>query len=406
MASTFTWLDYSEHERQRILIAINGMERDTRDELGIGSVRDGFADLFFPGTSTIQTRARYFLFIPWIYAALESRRTPSVTFAARARQDEVRLIDALAAGDASAGIIGIQARGRLQRLPSMIYWQGLGSWGIRLYPGSQDQYYRSLDSYYLAGMRGLRDDDGEPLRGTAFRRWHAGLPPAPADIPRGASLRLTQGEARYLRERIVTSAPRTLLAFLVDRGIPTAAVDFPWEHPQYAEFSERVREALDHSRNFSEVIHGSALLYNLMLAELAGKDQLVESFHQRLAEWQRTLDERRRELASWDRTRFWEIVTSSGASPSSRARLFINQWLEFAISVDTVDGLIADQGARRLIHERERALKGGLARLDCRRALEKWSGEAGTAQLVYRWPVAQRMVDDILAGLAGEVQDA
>jgi len=42
-------------------------EKDTRDELGFGSVRDAFADTLFPGTSTIQTRARYFLFVPWIY---------------------------------------------------------------------------------------------------------------------------------------------------------------------------------------------------------------------------------------------------------------------------------------------------------------------------------------------------
>lgn len=33
-------------------------ERDTRDELGLGSLRDAIADLLFPGTSTIQTRLR------------------------------------------------------------------------------------------------------------------------------------------------------------------------------------------------------------------------------------------------------------------------------------------------------------------------------------------------------------
>lgn len=32
-------------------------ERDTRDKLGLGGIRDTFADTLFPGTSTIQTRA-------------------------------------------------------------------------------------------------------------------------------------------------------------------------------------------------------------------------------------------------------------------------------------------------------------------------------------------------------------
>ena len=59
MASTFTWLDYSEQERRRALDVISLFKlQDTRDELGLASIRDAFADRFFPGTSTIQTRVR------------------------------------------------------------------------------------------------------------------------------------------------------------------------------------------------------------------------------------------------------------------------------------------------------------------------------------------------------------
>lgn len=73
MPSSFAWLDYSEDERRRMLDAVDLFsEKGTRDEMGIGAVRDAFADLFFPGTSTIQTRARYFLFVPWIYGSLGS----------------------------------------------------------------------------------------------------------------------------------------------------------------------------------------------------------------------------------------------------------------------------------------------------------------------------------------------
>ncbi|MHB1654627.1 MAG: hypothetical protein ACYCVD_19565 [Desulfitobacteriaceae bacterium] len=32
--------------------------------------------------------------------------------------------------------MGKEAGAKLQRLPSMIYWTGLGSWGIRHYSGS------------------------------------------------------------------------------------------------------------------------------------------------------------------------------------------------------------------------------------------------------------------------------
>ena len=49
-------------------------EQGTVDELGVGRIRDALADHLFPGTSTIQTRARYMLFVPWIYQALEARK--------------------------------------------------------------------------------------------------------------------------------------------------------------------------------------------------------------------------------------------------------------------------------------------------------------------------------------------
>jgi hypothetical protein len=59
MPSTFSWLDYSEHDRRRALDVIDQFrEQETRDELGIGVIRDAFSDLFFPGTGTVQTPRR------------------------------------------------------------------------------------------------------------------------------------------------------------------------------------------------------------------------------------------------------------------------------------------------------------------------------------------------------------
>lgn len=126
MPSTLTWLDYSENDRRIALEVIDLFgDKETRDELGLASVRDAFADLFFPGTSTIQTRAKYFLFIPWIYLELEKKKIPSSKIAEAARREEISLIEALANSNDRKGIIGIDARGKLKRLPSNIYWNGL-----------------------------------------------------------------------------------------------------------------------------------------------------------------------------------------------------------------------------------------------------------------------------------------
>ena len=45
MPSTFSWLDYSDHERRRVLDVVELFgEKTTVDEIGVGSVRDAFAD--------------------------------------------------------------------------------------------------------------------------------------------------------------------------------------------------------------------------------------------------------------------------------------------------------------------------------------------------------------------------
>ncbi|WP_338828327.1 DUF6361 family protein [Bradyrhizobium sp. 27S5] len=159
--SEFVWLDYSEKERRKMLEVVDLFkEHDTRDELGIGSVRDSFADQLFPGTSTIMTRAKYFLLVPWTYQRLEKQKISSAQFAARARRAETDLIEIIAGSEDNEGNIGKYAKTALKRLPSSVYWQGLHVWGIRNFLGAQAQYYRSLDQYYL------RYDTRRPFSGT------------------------------------------------------------------------------------------------------------------------------------------------------------------------------------------------------------------------------------------------
>ncbi len=60
------WVDHDGEHEQSILRALGAAKgHDARDELGLGTIRDSFADLLFPGLSTIQERVRYFLFVQW-----------------------------------------------------------------------------------------------------------------------------------------------------------------------------------------------------------------------------------------------------------------------------------------------------------------------------------------------------
>jgi hypothetical protein len=401
--STFSWLDFSEHERQRALEIVRQFEeRGTVDELGVGVIRDAIADRLFPGISTIQSRARYFLFIPWMYLDLERRRTPSNSVAESARRAELALINALADSDDWEGTIGIVARDQLKNLPSRSYWGGLHTLGIRLFQGSQDSYHRSLDAFYRLPAFTARNDDGEAFGGRSARNWHANILAPPEGFPRQASLTLTADEGRYLAERISMTQPNSLLAWLVARGSPSPEARFPWEHRQATEFPEQNRIELEHARCFSELMLGSALLYNFMLAEKRGNDEWREGYAEELATWAAMVGGRTGPLHAWDRAAFWQLIEEINPGVGLPTRLFTDGWLNLALSTDP--GAIATNSqARRLITTRELQLKKGLARLTNQRPLELWGGASGASQLDYRWvPVARDTVEDIQRALGRE----
>src|SRR5688500_12111298 len=122
--SSLTWLDFSDAERKRALQVVELLGRsETRDELGLGTIRDAFAEALFPGMSTVQRRARYFLFVPWTYREAERRWGGRSDVLQRARREELQLVEVLMDAGERDGVIGSLARKNLRQLPSMIYWQ-------------------------------------------------------------------------------------------------------------------------------------------------------------------------------------------------------------------------------------------------------------------------------------------
>jgi len=400
MPSSFTWLDYSEHDRRKMVDVISAFrEQDTRDELGIGTIRDGFADMLFPGTSTIQTRARYFLFIPWMHKALERKKVASAKAAEWARGRETGLIYALEESGNGRGNIGREARDKLKRLPSNIYWQGLRTWGIRQFAGSQDQYHRSLDRYYVTKGQMLRSDDKDVVSGFCEPNWHSLLPEQPDGFPWTATFDLRQVESDYLVGRILANVGSSLLAYLVRQESPPSDRPFVWESELYGGFPADIRLRVDHARCFSETIQGAALLYNLMLAKLSHQDETVERYREQIGDWADLVAERRSTLAAWDYGEFWDVLDKSEARVPTRTRQFVLHWLDRSLSMSDQRQIADDGDLRNLIHNRERMLKRGQARLDNPRALELWSGAAGTGRLDFRWGVSRDILTDIVEGL-------
>jgi hypothetical protein len=384
--STLTWLDFSDAERQRALAVVELLaQAETRDELGLGSIRAAFADELFPGISTVQRRARYFVLIPWIYRDAEKRAARRSDLVEIARRRELQLIEVLLRGEDTDGVIGSRSRAALRQLPSIIYWQGLARWGIRRRKGTREQWARSV----VAGVR-ARDDDGQDLV-RADDWWHAGLPEPPAEWPDAVTLRLEPGEAAYLRERIRDTCHGSLLATLVEREHAWEEVEFPWQLPM-AELDEHQRLVLRHAQRFSETMHSAALTYNRALAEQIEDESLEQQYTEDLARWvERARDQARPGAAL---AALWPLLADLGSRHSARTQRFVEDWYEATAEPDRVlrDGSLTD-----LVRERELQVKGRLARLSFDAARETWRGAAGIAQLDYRWSSAQRQLLDIVS---------
>ena len=384
--SSLTWLDFSDAERKRALQVVELLSRpETRDELGLGTVRDAFAEALFPGTSTVQRRARYFLFVPWTFREIERRYPGRPGALERARWQELRLIEALLDAREADGVIGGRARKHLRQVASMIYWQGLARWGIRRVSGTREQWSRAVARSSGTAI----DDDGQAVSAGASW-WHAGLPEPPPDWPGGALLDLRPEEAEYLRERIRDRCGGTMLATLVERSDRWNEVEFPWQL-DVPELPARQAELLRHAQRFSETMHGAALLYNHALA-VAHEDEAREAeYHTGLEEW--SAGELRADRAATPLADTWALLAEVGSRHSPQTRAFVEDW--FRVTEDPTRVLDDGQPLDR-VRGRELQVKRRQARLSFDAARETWRGAAGASQLEYRWSSTQRQLIDIV----------
>jgi hypothetical protein len=389
--SSLAWIDFDEAERQRAQrIMALFQERESRDELGLGGIRDSIADHLFPGTSTIQTRLRYMLFIPWLFQILESSSSGADQLAAEARALENRLANALKAGGESNGIIGRDAGADLQRLPSSVYWAGLGSWGIRLFPGSTDNLFSSM-RHLQRGRPRVRESDDAASEAQALQIWTPSLPPRPKNLLEAATFRLSADEAQFIIDQLVLHQPHSLLATLARRAGPPADCRFIWEHPNLAHFPEEMRTLVSHGEVFSSVMHGASLLYNLLLSELREQAAWIEDYKARLQEWRDELD--MPAIRAWSLDAFWQSVDHPAHSIRPAAKRFVAEWLMLVRDGSITDGIQTQ--AAQLVQDRERRLKTSQSRFANRAVRDRWTGASGTERLSFRWAQAKAHLRDL-----------
>lgn len=283
------WIDFSKEERNKVLSVIDLLSEDgTLDELGIAPVRDGFADLFFPGTSTIQTRAKYFLIVP--YALAELSRNGVV--APRIMLEKLDAIEhrcgKMLSATGADGVIGgrtIKSGSWVKRTPADIYWAGIRRYGI--FTGgtmSLSEYARvacALNAQKTTLKRlGSRNDDTEEYErddidaGGIFSTTFWNLPEYPSDWMDNLTIELTPLEAYLLKRQIIETQAGSMMAYILETGNSSLLELGGFRDladGAITGFPEQIQRDYWMALGFSNFIYGARIRYNVMLSQ--GKNE-------------------------------------------------------------------------------------------------------------------------------------
>ena len=293
------WIDFSKSERSKILSILDLLqENGTLDELGIAPVRDGFSNIFFPGTSTIQTRAKYFLIVPYALKDLErsSESNPNVLR---------RTLDAIERGcgeclldqnRSEIGIIGGRSllRGQwVKRAPVEIYWNGLRQY--RIFTGGNltlTEYLRT--SCALKNRKstlkklGNRNDNAEENEcddrdagnSGSFQFWN--LPTHYPEWQDDLKMGLTVAEAGFLKKQIVANYPDTMLGFILRENL-TQVLECE-NFDELAEFinvfPEHIQKDYALALQFSHFLYIIRVAYNIIISD--SKNEIANGEYERL----------------------------------------------------------------------------------------------------------------------------
>ena len=135
--NTFGWVDFNKKDRDIALKIIDDNKtQGSIDELGLGAIRDAFSDIFFPGITTIQTRARYFLLVPyWMKIVADKKNTPAEyqeAYLDREKNDSKTIFEYCDKRE-GLGIFGPDVFGTKRWLVRSIqetYWSGIWRFGL------------------------------------------------------------------------------------------------------------------------------------------------------------------------------------------------------------------------------------------------------------------------------------
>lgn len=416
--SQLGWVDFSSDERNKVklvLAALNVNEPGTLDELGIGQIRDAFANRLFPGVSTIQTRAKYFITIARLLRDIQDgkakkSKSPQLWL----EQQEHLLAEVLVRihSNTETGIIGAEsiASGGVSRRPSSIYWNGLKTFGIVKSNLSLHEFCNALVQnehlahHAIADHQEGKDDDDVYLVKRLIE-----LPDQIENWQADDNLKITLSlkEAEFLKEKISTTSEveHSVLAQILRNGgltkllpissnentdVSSLELDFDTLASlltRHESISERCKQQILQAQSFSLAMEGPHIRFNILLAQANQFTTLIKALENDFQVW--LSEVKRLDIFHSKCADNWFSVLS-GSRINTLSRTFVERWCELIAGDAKIEQL------DELVKKRAKDNKKSRSLLNKKRDNENW---VGIRRLDFRWGVSLKLLADIEGGL-------
>lgn len=404
------WIDFSPADRAKVGTVLELLKPEGMvDELGIGVIRDALANQLFPGISTIQTRAKYFFIIPYIlyeYQSLSPQQKKNKSAAKYLDDREHEIMWQLAEDynhEDGLGVIGITKKKpqRIMRRPSEIYWNGIYRYNLMDTGGLGINAFLKMCSGnslqgLIANIKQSDDGSGDDADADYDNMFRIKINPN-NNWAEGLTLELAEDEADILRSRIIDLCKDNLIAELLKNK---SLYELFFEFDNFMDFTKaavtlvdvkpQVKATLILAHDFSELMYGPHLAYNVFLQKLKyKKNYFVDEWN----EWLSNLDKTMINYDGFNPHLYF--LDPYAESAKDFTKNFIVRFWEFIQSgkknVEEIEELIISQEQRN---------KGNKARLKWERwddvYEERW---IGLTRLDYRYRNAQVILNDIQEGL-------
>ena len=398
------FVNFNTEEKKRVAKMMQLLqESEAIEELGIGRVRDHFSNTLFPGTSTLQHHAKYFVVMPSLYyhTAFKSRKFQNLAEVSRyIKEAEVQITRQMAKWDnnqintTETGITGINTlkdalndyNKYVKYDPAYIYGSGLARYGIIPDTGVE-RLILELNKKHFAdphnkGALKSEDttEDASDLTGDKQVIKTCG---ESYDFFNGKtmSLVLTEKEASFMKDRIHSSCDGTMLAYLIDNKyeLPERIGYFEIEE-LLSELDPEVVNVYKKSVLFSKLMHLIDWRFNYSYFDSFGNTDEAEvckdEYEKLLAEYQEVILNEDAFKALFDYTRSIDMMLTEFCEACYKAII--------GGEPTRVDQLVK---AREHTVKRERSKIGNSA--------YKNQGRGKPLPNTFRWETVRTMVNEI-----------